>query len=278
MGRVLVEDGDPTGFSADPALSRLGVAVRQLQRSGKWISATLGSNGQLWAKSRSGVTLSQMIRHMADACAASHPEVDPWGRAWSDTEKWDIANSNWGEMDAREPDHDLLFQAIESCDAGDFAGAMLIFRNLAMQGSVRSMLELGRCCEYARGTSRDLAEAEEWYARAATAGSEYAMLGRARLAALRKDFDECCASLQPGVDNRSASAAFWQAWYRVEQSDARESYRSIFLQLKRAAKQGHPGAQAILANFMVRGKFGVYLAPFGFIRAARMAISNRSRS
>lgn len=223
------------------------------------------------------LSLSEIIRRNTVECAASHPWIDPWGWTWASTDRWDMANANWEEIDAREPNLDLIGKAIDLAHAGDFAAAIKIWKSLAAQGSVRSMIELGTCYEFGCGVPLDLAEAEMWYKQALAGGAQYAMLKCANFAASRQDFAGCDAILRPGTEDGWASAAFWQAWYRYKQSESKESYRRIFPLLKMAAKCGHPGGQSFLANFAARGKFGALRIPIGAFRVARLAIAEASR-
>lgn len=223
------------------------------------------------------MTLPGIIRRDRDKYVASYPWINPWNWIWSDTEDWDIDNANWAELDQREPDIDLVWRAIELRDAGDYSEAVPIWTSLAERGSVRSMVELGGCHEHGRGVPADLGLAETWYKQALVGGSQYAMLKCAHFAASREDFAECDAILQPGVDERWASAAFWQAWYRWNQYSSKGVYRSIFPLLNLAAKHGHPAGKLYLVNLMVRGKFGMFRVPIGFFRAVRFAIVEMPR-
>jgi len=207
-----------------------------------------------------------MIRRNRDEHVALYPWVNPWNWVWADSDKWDVANANWDELDELEPDIELIGRALDLSKAGHYSEAMLILTSLAEQGSVRSMIELGKYHEFGFGVPLDLDLAEIWYQRALVGGSQYAMLKRADFAALRQHFSECDAILQPGVDNGWASAAFWQAWYCYKQCDSKETYQIIFPLLTMAAKCGHPGRQFFLANFMARGKFGILRVPIGFFR------------
>jgi TPR repeat protein len=188
-----------------------------------------------------------------------------------------MANANWDEIDEREPDLGLARKASELSDAEDFQSAMPIWISLAERGSARSMLEIGVCYEYGYGVPADLKQAENWYKQALAAGSQYAMLKCAHFAASRQDFLDCNAILQPGIEVRWASAEFWQGWYRQKQCDSKKSYQSIFPLLNAAAKRGHPGARTILANFMVRGKFGMLLVPIGFFRVVQFVLAELPR-
>ncbi len=209
---------------------------------------------------------------MSKECAASHPEIDPWGQAWAETETWDTENANWQEVDDREPDLHRAIEATDASDTGDLATAIKIWHGLAERGSVRAMIELGICHEFGCGVPLNPDLAEDWYNQAASGGSQFAMLRRAHLAASRNDYAESDAILQAGVDAGWASAIFWQAWYRIKQSGSKECYRRTYPLLKLAAKLGHPGAKLVLANLTVRGKFGRLRVPFGLVSAAKLVI------
>jgi len=223
------------------------------------------------------MTLLGIIRRDRDKHVALYPWINPWNWIWNDTADWDMDNANWADLDEREPDIDLIWRTIELVDAGNYSEAVPIWTSLANRGSVRSMVELGGCHEYGRGVPVDLGLAETWYKQALVGGSQYAMLKCAQFAASRQDFTECDAILQPGVEERWAAAAFWQAWYRWNQGNSEGVYRSIFPLLKLAGKQGHPAGKLYLSNFMVRGKFGVFRVPIGFFLAVGFVITELRR-
>ncbi len=140
------------------------------------------------------------------------------------------------------------------------------------------MIEIASCYEFGRGVLRDEAEADQWYFRAFEGGSQFAMLKCAKAAASRQDFALCEEILKVGVDQDWPPAVFWLAWYRHRQSGSRATYRAIRPLLEKAAKRGHPAARMILGNLMVRGKFGVFRVPQGFIVGVCWAIRVANRS
>jgi hypothetical protein len=97
------------------------------------------------------------------------------------------------------------------------------------------------------------------------------MLKCAKAATSRNDHAACEAILQVGVDQDWAPAIFWQAWYRHRRSDSKETYQAILPMLKTAAGRGHPAARMVLAGCMVRGKFGLFRVPIGFLLSVRAA-------
>ncbi|HSI19554.1 MAG TPA: hypothetical protein VK980_17430 [Sphingomonas sp.] len=220
------------------------------------------------------MSLRSFFRRSMKECADSHPDVDPWGKMWARTDKWDRQHANSAELLQCEPDRDRLDQAYELHSAGEREGAFAIWRELAGQESVWAMIELGRGYEYGGAVPIDLDMAECWYERALVGGSQIAMLYYARLAARRGDYVACEEALSVGVRQGWAPALFWMAWYRVKQAGSKQTYRAIRPMLRSAAAQGHPGARMILANFMVRGKYGPLGMPLGFLRMLRTSIAD----
>jgi len=215
--------------------------------------------------------LSNFIRRMSDQCADAHglDHAELWGRIWAGAGEWDREHANSDEL-WRECDRDALRQAHELYEAGDRAGAFQNWLDLAEQGSVWSMIEVGRCYEYGRGVPADPTMAENWYRRALAGGSQIAMLKCAKFAAQRGDYTAAREILQAGVDQDWVPAIFWFAWYCHKQSATGETYRAILPMLKDAARRGHPAARVILANFMVRGKFGRWRIPIGIRLVIRL--------
>jgi TPR repeat protein len=220
------------------------------------------------------VSLSSFVRRRSLECAAAHPHLDPWGAAWARTDKWDRQHANRNELLRREADRDRLEQAYELHMSADSEAAFAIWHALAEQGSVWAMIELGRCYEDGDAVATDLDMAEAWYERAFAGGSQIAMLDYAKLAARRGDYATCEDVLRVGVEQNWAPALFWLAWYRIKQSKTKQTYRAIRPMLKNAAAQGHPGAMMVLANFMVRGKYGLLRRPVGFLRLLRASMAD----
>jgi TPR repeat protein len=221
--------------------------------------------------------LSNVIMEQSQKCAATHPWIDAWGWTWADSEKWDLANAGWGAVAPREPDLESLQRARDLSDAGDPSAAMPIWLSFAARGSAHSMLDLAISYEHGDGVSIDHEQAEIWYLRALHSGSRYAILKCAHFAASRNDLQASEAILQDGVDAGCASAQFWQAWYRIAGVEPHSGYQSILPLLKAAADAGHPGGRALLANLMMRGKFGFARIPSGLFRAIQLAISETDR-
>jgi TPR repeat protein len=163
-------------------------------------------------------------------------------------------------------DHERLETAIELDQSGDNVAAFEIWSNLAEGGSVWAMTELGNCYQFGKAVPEDLSAAERWFARAATGGSLLAMIYRAKCAGYREDYATAVEALRPGVDQGWISALFWQSWYRQKLSPTLKTYRGILPLLKRATREGHPGATWIMANWMAWGKFGWWLIPVGHVR------------
>lgn len=205
--------------------------------------------------------------------AADHDGLSPMGVTLRRSSEWDREHANTAELSGREFDADRLWRAFDLYDGGDFSAAFQIWSELADQGSVWSMIELGRCYQNGRGVERDVAEAERWYKRAFAGGSQIAMLKCAQAAAWRQDYTACEAILQVGVNQDWTPAIFWLAWYRHKQSESRETYRSILPMLRKAAERGHPAARMYLASFMVRGRFGRLRVPLGMLLAVRTAVA-----
>lgn len=220
----------------------------------------------------------KFLQRWGEEFVADHDGLNPWGWMWQVSDRWDRARANREELAAREFDVDQIRRANKLNRSENYAAAFQIWSELAERGSVWSMIEVGRSYEFGGGVPIDLAKAEDWYKRAFAGGSRIAMLKCAKFAASRGDYSSCDALLQVGVDQDWVSAIFWQAWYRHKNSESPETYRIIYPMLKDAAKREHPAARMILANFMLRGKFGVLKVPLGWLKYLRATyeLSNAS--
>lgn len=219
--------------------------------------------------------LSSFLRRFEAEFAEEHPGFQPI--PWESTRRWDLENSNWKDIDAKDPDDESIWEATDLLNAGEFEAAQKIWIDLADGGSVRSMIELGISYEFGSGVTQDPIQAEYWFDKARLGGSHYAALKCAEYAYSRRDFAVCESVLREAVEDGSASAKFWQSWYRHLLSNSRETCRSIYPLLKAAAKEGHPAGQAIFANFMLRGKFGRLRIPIGYILVVRFAFTESAR-
>jgi TPR repeat protein len=174
---------------------------------------------------------------------------------WERTYAWEREHSNSAHLLASDPHSNRVYEVFETPDLSEDE-EFGIWLSLACDGSVWSMNQVAYLFEIGRGTGQDLAEAEGWYAEASARGSEIAMIRSAHRMASRGDYDGCIAMLQRGVDCEWPPALFWQAWYRLKQCGASETYRSIRPMLQVASQAGHPGADWYLARLMARGVFG----------------------
>ena len=215
---------------------------------------------------------SARVNRFKAKSAVESPWIDPWAWTWAETRQWDMTNANWDELEAREPDIGLFWQAADLRDDSNLETANSIWRSLAEKGSARSMVAMGLSYEFGRGVPIDFVQAEFWYERALAGSSTYAMVKCAEFALKRREHSECAAILRPGVDLGLASPQFWQAFCEFNKSEDNQTFTSIFPLLRSSARQGHPGANSYLTNFMVRGKFGRIWVPVGLVRATRLAV------
>lgn len=90
----------------------------------------------------------------------------------------------------------------------------------------------------------------------------------ARLLAELGHYDHCERTLENGVASDFVPAYYWLAWYRYERSKTTKVRREVRPLIEYAAEKGHPAAKALLARWMVLGKFGLRDIP----RGCRLAI------
>jgi TPR repeat protein len=221
--------------------------------------------------------LRGVISRSIEKCAASHPGADPWREAWHAVYEWDLQQAGGNDSLESASDHDAVAQAEALEGAGEEQTAYETWKCLAEQGSVFAMLRMGHYHEYGLVGPISLQEADSWYKRASVSGSRIAMLYHAKFAARHKDFATSERVLKPGVEQGWIPAVFWTAWYRHKRSPVKDTYRAIAPMLREAERAGHPIAGLILANFMVKGKFGILKVPLGMMRVIKTAISHVNR-
>jgi TPR repeat protein len=188
-------------------------------------------------------------------------------KAWKDSDgyperrtewvkSWDDSQLNDAAIKAADPFIDEANEAAALLD-DDPDQAVSLLLDLAKRGSVWSMTHLGWCYLYGEGTPSSLPDAEHWYRLAYEAGSDRGLLGYAWLLHHRGAVDETAAVYAAGAARdwapalyRSASLSLWRARTVKERL-------AMMPMLTRAAEAGSPDAQLLLAQYMLRGSFGV---------------------
>jgi TPR repeat protein len=179
-----------------------------------------------------------------------------WQRFWRDSDAWERAHSNDGELWSKESE-----QARETLNAAaamsetDPATLQLCLK-AAEAGSVIAMGRVGWQYWTGTGTAPDLTKAQEYYRRAIQGGSWTATIHYARLLDKLGHHDTCDQVLEDGVALGFVPAYFWLAWLRYKRSRTREACREVRPLMEYAARAGHPGASRKLSRWMVLGRFG----------------------
>lgn len=186
-------------------------------------------------------------------------------RLWEKSDAWERARSNESELWSEEPvrNRELIEQAYDTHKT-DPAAAFRLYLEAAEAGSAWAMDVVAWHYETGIVVAADLDKAQEYYCRAVCAGSWMATIYYARLLAEHGDHDDCERVLEDGVSSDFVPAYFWLAWFRYQRCKSRKVCREIRPMLERAAGTGHPAAQVMLGQLMIRGKFGLREIPAGF--------------
>lgn len=195
---------------------------------------------------------------------------------WARTTQWERDQSNeyelWLEDSERNRELNRQAAALESSDP---EAALRLRLEAAEAGSVWAMEVVGWHYEAGTLVAADFGKAQEYYYRALSAGSWMATIRYARLLYDHGHFEHCEAVLQDGVRVDFAPSGFWLARYRHQQAPTRKTCRDVRPLLERAAAQGHPAAELLLARWTILGRFGMREIPEGFRKILR--ISSRPR-
>jgi TPR repeat protein len=184
------------------------------------------------------------------AAAIEAPACDELNQYFSD---WDYAHANDQAMDAAETNWDRVREAYSLQDS-DPEQAFDMFLALAEQGSVRGMIYVGWQYDNVRADTR---KAEYWYRRAFEVGSEHALLSLAQLLYQRGAFDLYEDVCRASAENGWAPAMHRLAHVRLKRAKDRRTLSEVRDLLERAAQQNCPGAQYLLAQLLMRGRFGL---------------------
>lgn len=186
-------------------------------------------------------------------------------RLWEKSDAWERARSNENALWWEEPveNRELISRAYY-CEKTDPAAAFRLYLEAAEAGSAWALNVVASHYETGARVAADLDKAQEYYRRALCAGSWMASIYYARLLAEAGRHDDCESVLEDGVSAGFVPACFWLAWFRYQRSKNGKACRDIRPMLERAASEGHPAAQIMLGQLMIRGKFGLLEIPAAF--------------
>jgi len=195
-----------------------------------------------------------------------------WEKFWEHSDAWERSHSNDRELWSKESEQtrEMLKEAAAMSETDP--AALQLYLKAAEAGSVISMGRVGSQYWTGTGTAPDLDKAQEYYRRAILGGSWTATIHYARLLAEHGHYDTCDKVLEDGVAVGFVPAYFWLARLRYMRSKTREVCREVRPMLEHAARKGHPGARLVLAQWMLRGKFGPWEIFGGAILALRWVL------
>ena len=177
-------------------------------------------------------------------------------KIWALNDRWDYSQTNDRAILEADPDKDRA-REVAALIASDPERTFPMVITLANKGSVWSMIQAGWCYYNGLGVEPNVSEAENWYRRAYEAGSDRALLDYARMLTSRRDAALLEAVYAAGAARSWIPAALRLARLRLRLSATRETLLEVRPVLERAAEQGSPGAQFLLARNMGLGRFGL---------------------
>ena len=195
---------------------------------------------------------------------------------WHNVYQWELSHADESDLTGNETEAplELLRRAHAAGENDDRASAFPLYLEAAEAGSVRAMQTVAWHYWSGTGTAPDLEQAENFFQRAADAGSRLARVRWAQLLGRQQRFENAeNILLHPDMAN-FAPAEFWLAWLRYERCKSRRVAREIRPLLESAASAGHPGAKNLLKRLMATGKLGVLAIPCGL----RMSVNTANAS
>ncbi|MEI6642571.1 MAG: hypothetical protein WCL10_11080 [Novosphingobium sp.] len=196
---------------------------------------------------------------------------------WAATDAWELAAAKENALWSAESDENCaLIERAALMDHGDPAAFDLHLEG-AKAGSVWCQQMVGWHYSTGIGVAADKYLALTYYHSAICGGSWIATLRYARLLFEVGRYDECERVLKDGVSCEFAPSYYWLAWYRHKRHTTRAVRQEVRPLIEHAAKEGHPAAKELLANWMRAGKLRLCDIPRGWWMAARIAIAYANR-
>jgi TPR repeat protein len=182
--------------------------------------------------------------------------TDNRAKLWALNEAWSYGQVNDQAILKADPDRDQAREAAALVRRDPEREFPLVIA-LARRGSVWSMIQTAWCYFEGLGVEASCSEAESWYRRAYEAGSDRALLDYARLLTARGEDALVEAVYSAGAARNWTPAALWLVRLQLRRSKKRETLLAARPVLERAAEEGSPGAQFLLARNMGLGRFGL---------------------
>jgi TPR repeat protein len=182
---------------------------------------------------------------------------------WKENRRWEYAQTEdmtlWNKEECKAQLIELRTLLEENPEE-----AFRRYIELAESGSAWAMCMVASCYVNRAGTAPDYEKALHWYRRSSILGNRHATLDLRRLLERLGDLEQADAALAEGVTENWAPALFWHAWYGLRRSDNPQPLVWARPFLERAADQGSPAAQWILAREMAHGRLGYANIPRGW--------------
>lgn len=179
------------------------------------------------------------------------------------------------------PAYELIDQAIEARDRGQYELAMRLFERLANDGHPYGLVLLANMHMEGLGTTVDLSKAETLLDQAVSLGSNEAAFQKAALWLVRGDLQRYFESLRQAKRMGSLPAAYRLALCYARGSGVTRDSKLAGALMSEAAARGHVGAKMHIARALVarpidpigfsRGVFGLLA---GFFETLRIGTRN----
>ena len=191
---------------------------------------------------------------------------------WSVSRQWEEAYSQ--EWEPRDESVERWTRGTEAARLVEIdpEAALALFIALADEGSTYAMRCVGTLFQGTHGIATNLECAEDYFRRGVSAGSWSSTLSLAILLYKRGAHGEWPSILADGVDKGFIPSFFRQALYTYRLNPSRKVAEEVRPLMLKAAEAGHPGAEAALARWTARGRFGIRKVPEG-VRMVRAVLS-----
>ena len=158
-------------------------------------------------------------------------------------------------------ERDAYARGFVAYNRGDFAGALKVWKYLALQGNASAQNGLGHLYANGLGVAQDYKVAFEWYSRAAAQGLTEAQAALADMYAkgigIPQDFRQAFEWNKMAAANANAHAQMMIGWHYEHGRGVAQDYRQALDWYSKAAAQDDTDAQNLLGWYYEHGLLGV---------------------
>lgn len=173
------------------------------------------------------------------------------------------SQTNERDLFLRDPHREALQEAERQWRSDPETGLPRLLA-LAELGSIRGMTFLGWAHHTGTGVIVDHVKAEHWYWHAILGGPQHSQLCLGWIYTQRLEYSQCEKVYRISVTENWSPAMFYLARIMLRQTLTKARLNEARILLEHASALEDLGAEAMLAGYSARGRFGLRYVPSGF--------------